>query len=358
MNILGIESSCDETAAAVVKDGTHVLSSVVSSSHNLHNTFGGILPELASREQLTYIFPVIQQAIQEAFPNDSDITTSITKNIDALAVTIGPGLIGSLLMGIETAKTIAFATKKPLIPVHHVLAHIYGNFIQHPKSNIPNITSMFPAIALIVSGGHTELFHMKSEREMTWLGGTIDDAAGEAFDKTARLLGFGNGGGLAIQQAASNFSVVSSQLSVKLPRPLIHDDNHNFSFSGLKTAVQREWNRNNTLPISDIQHQKSSFAYEVQEAIVDVLVAKTMKAAEQYNVSSILLGGGVSANVRLRQKFQTQQSVIEHQVTVHFPPLEFCTDNAAVIGSYAFYHQLPQNYRIITATPTLSVEVQ
>jgi N6-L-threonylcarbamoyladenine synthase len=344
MNILAIESSCDETATAVVQDGTKVLSSIISTSHELHNKYGGILPELASREQLSFMLPVIQQAIQQAFPDEKNLKANIEKNIDAIAVTIGPGLIGSLLMGVETAKTLSFITNKPLIPVNHVLAHIYANIV---SSN----DIVFPAIALIVSGGHTELFLMNSVTEIKWLGGTIDDAAGEAFDKTARLLGFGNGGGLAIQDAALSYIPDRNVPLIKLPRPLIHDDTFDFSFSGLKTAIQREWNKQeNEAALT------SYFAYEVQEAITDVLVKKTIHAAEKHNVSSILIGGGVAANIRLRDKFNNQQSIIHNQISIYVPPLELCTDNAVVIGSYAFFHQFPQNYRLITANPSLSVK--
>lgn len=342
MNILGIESSCDETAAAVVQDGTNILSSVISTSHDLHSKYGGILPELASREQLTFMLPVIQQALEVAFPQEKNLFKTIEQHIDAIAVTIGPGLIGSLLMGVETAKTISFLVNKPLIPVNHVLAHVYANVINSP-------TISFPAVALIVSGGHTELFLMKSLEEMTWLGGTIDDAAGEAFDKTARLLGFGNGGGLAIQQSATKHNLTKQQ-QLSLPRPLIHEDNFNFSFSGLKTAVQRNWMRQTDKTNEDVIRL---YSYEIQEAITDVLVKKTIRAAEIHNATSILLGGGVAANTRLREKIS--QSCQEHNIVLHIPPIEICTDNAVIIGSYAYYHQLPHNYRLISAKPTLSV---
>ncbi|KKQ23636.1 MAG: putative tRNA threonylcarbamoyladenosine biosynthesis protein Gcp [Microgenomates group bacterium GW2011_GWC1_37_12b] len=198
MNILAIESSCDETAAAVIKDGTEILSSIIASSQAMHEKYGGIVPEVASREQLKCILPTITEA-----------TKSL--DYDAIAVTIGPGLIGSLLIGVETAKTIAYVTKKPIIPVNHVLAHIYANFLD---SRFSILDSRFPAIALVVSGGHTELFLMTNNKDLKWLGGTIDDAAGEAFDKTARLLGFGSRGGLAIQETAEK------SFTVKLPRPL------------------------------------------------------------------------------------------------------------------------------------------
>lgn len=339
MNILAIESSCDETAAAVVKDGTTILSNVIASSSAMHEKYGGIVPELASREQLKCILPTIQEALLQAHLDYA--------SIDAIAVTIGPGLIGSLLIGVETAKTISYVTKKPIIPVNHVLAHIYANFF--------NSLPPFPAIALVVSGGHTELFLMKNIKELKWLGGTIDDAAGEAFDKTARLLGFGSRGGIAIQEAVSQSEILlcRTQKNIHLPRPLLHDDTLNFSFSGLKTAIMREWQKH---PTHDKQFI-SSLAYEVQESITDVLVSKTMKAVEQYDAKSILIGGGVAANIRLREKFKL--SISNYQLSINFlaPSVTLCTDNAAYIGSYAFFRGTPVDWHVIEATPGLSVEV-
>lgn len=314
MNILAIETSCDETAAAVVSNGTKIVSNVIASSSAMHEKYGGIVPEVAAREQVRCIIPTIKEAMRD---------------YDALAVTIGPGLIGSLLVGVETARTMAMITKKPLIPVNHVLAHMYANFIG--GKTIP-----FPAISLVVSGGHTELFLMKSPKQLKWLGGTLDDAAGEAFDKTARLLGFGSQGGRAIQEHAKK-----EKLSFKLPRPLLHDGTLNFSFSGLKTAILREWNKHKTtVPVS-------AFAYEVQEAITDVLVAKTRKATQKYNAKSILLSGGVAANLRLREKMPEAIA----------PPIELCTDNAVYIASYAFFRGKPLDWHKVTAVPDLSVEI-
>jgi len=327
MKILAIESSCDETAAAIIQDGTTIISSSIASSSVMHEKYGGIVPEVASREQLRCILPTIQEAV-----NDAHLTYD---SIDAIAITIGPGLIGSLLIGVETAKTIAYITNKPIIPVNHVLAHLYANFL------VPKQIMSFPAIGLVVSGGHTELFLMTSAKDLKWLGGTIDDAAGEAFDKTARLLGFGSRGGLAIQEVAEKKS------TIKLPRPLLHDETLNFSFSGLKTAIMKEWQK---YP----DHTKecvSSLAYEVQESITDVLVNKTIRAAEEHNASSILIGGGVSANLCLREKFQ------KTNYPFYCPPIALCTDNAAYIGSYAFFRGEPIDWHAIKATPDLSVEV-
>jgi N6-L-threonylcarbamoyladenine synthase len=256
-------------------------------------------------------------------------------------------------------------TGKPIIPVNHVLAHMYANFLNsHQSSAVSGETEnslgthkiVFPAISLVVSGGHTELFLMKNEKDLKWLGGTIDDAAGEAFDKTARLLGFGHGGGLAIQDAARKYSVKNMNINdhIKLPRPLMHDDTLNFSFSGLKTAVMREWKN-----ISNQNEQMiHTFAYEVQEAITEVLVTKTIKAAELHNAQSILISGGVASNLRLRKKFHSTISQSTHlPIQLFCPSIEFCTDNAAYIGSYAYFRGTPTDWHEITAVPDLRVEI-
>jgi len=318
MKILAIETSCDETAVAVVEDGAKILSNVVASSTAMHEKYGGIVPEVAAREQLKCIIPTITEALKKT-------------DFDEIAVTVGPGLIGSLLVGVETAKTMAMVTGKPLIPVNHVLAHMYANFIG-------GTFIKFPAISLVVSGGHTELFLMESPKKLTWLGGTLDDAAGEAFDKTARLLGFGSRGGVAIQENAKKLSG-----TVKLPRPLMYDKTLNFSFSGLKTAILREWQKQEKHNDAYI----AGLAYEVQESITDVLVAKTKHAAEKFNAKSILISGGVAANLRLREKLSEAIA----------PPIYLCTDNAAYIASYAYFRGKPTSWHTVTAIPDLSVEV-
>lgn len=317
MKILAIESSCDETAAAVVEDGTKVISSVIASSAEMHEKYGGIVPEVAAREQLKVIIPTITEATKDI-------------DYDAIAVTVGPGLIGSLLIGVETAKAMAMVTGKPIIPVNHVLAHMYANFIHN--------TIIFPAISLVVSGGHTELFLMTSPKNLKWLGGTLDDAAGEAFDKTARLLGFGSRGGIAIQENAKK-----QEIDLKLPRPLLYDKTLNFSFSGLKTAILRAWQKEENHSEECI----AGLAYEVQEAITDVLVAKTRAAARQCHAKTIMVSGGVSANVRLREKIPEAIA----------PPILLCTDNAVYIASYAYFRGKPVDWHDITAVPDLSVEV-
>ena len=286
MKILAIESSCDETAASVVENGVTILSNVVASSAAMHAKYGGIVPEIAAREQLKCIIPTIKEAMRDH---------------DAIAVSIGPGLIGSLLVGIETAKTMAMVTKKPLIPVNHVLAHMFANFIDNPNIE-------FPAISLVVSGGHTELFLMESHKKITWLGGTLDDAAGEAFDKTARLLGFENRGGPAIQEAAAkSIKDKSTNPKIILPRPMMYDKTLNFSFSGLKTAILREVNHLKEGNLLNDTHIHN-LAFEVQEAITDVLVSKTLHAAKLHNAKSIILSGGVAANLRLTGETQINHS--------------------------------------------------
>lgn len=358
MKILAIETSCDETAAAIVEDGTKIISSVVATSKEMHEKYGGIVPEVAARAQLEYIVPTVSEALTRAGTD--------YQHIDALAVTIGPGLIGSLLVGVETAKTIAFVTGKPVIPVNHVVAHMYANFVtsesparsQSPPGRwlngpLPSEAIAFPAISLVVSGGHTELYLMKNELELTWLGGTIDDAAGEAFDKTARLLGFGHGGGPAIQEAASKSRLTGGSPMRRLPRPMLDEKNKvNFSFSGLKTAILREVQKLQDKQTLD-DNTIAQLSYEVQEAITDVLVKKTLRAAEAHNAASILLSGGVSANLRLREKFSIQHPAID----IHAPPVHLCTDNAVYIAACAYFRGKKTPWKDITAVPDLSVEV-
>ncbi|MBI3379486.1 tRNA (adenosine(37)-N6)-threonylcarbamoyltransferase complex transferase subunit TsaD [Candidatus Gottesmanbacteria bacterium] len=349
MNILSIETSADETAAAIIEDGTKVLSNVVASSKELHDKTGGIIPEVAAREQIRYIIPVIREVMQPfASTQGKQLTMN---NIDALAVTIGPGLNGSLLIGVETAKTVAFVTGKPLIPVNHIFAHIYANWLDAP------ILPTFPAIALVVSGGHTELFLMHSHKKIKWLGGTLDDAAGEAFDKTARVLGLGYPGGPAIAATAAKFQISNFKFQIiKLPRPMISSKDLNFSFSGLKTAVMKEINRLKIMKQFN-NETISQLAYEIQESITDVLIKKTLDAAIKYKINSILLGGGVAANKKLSEKFKFKIENLKFKIDLHIPPPFLCTDNAAYIGSFAYFHNIPVPWNQINAQPDLTVEV-
>lgn len=355
MKILAIETSCDETSAAVVEDGKRILSNIIASSLPLHKKTGGIIPEVAARKQLEFIIPVLEKALCGV---RSNIKTGIQKpqelfdDIDLIAVTTGPGLIGSLLIGVETAKTLSLSVDKPLVGVNHIHAHLYANWLS--DGDQPG----FPAIGLVVSGGHTELFLLRSHENIKWLGGTRDDAAGEAFDKTARLLDLGYPGGPAIAATAAQYQISNTkyQKEIKLPRPMMYEDNLDFSFSGLKTAVMREvikLKSNQQFSNSTIQQ----LANETQEAITDVLVKKTLQASQQYNVKSILLGGGVAANKRLTEKFHLEISNLKLEINLHIPPPALCTDNAAYIASFAFYHQKQILWRELKADPQLPVEV-
>lgn len=313
MIILGIETSCDETAAAVVKNGREILSQSLASSVKMHATTGGIIPEFAAREQIKSIPTVIGDATKDISPN----------LIDAIAVTYGPGLIGSLLVGVETAKTLSLLWKKPLIPVNHLVGHLYANFID--TSPPP-----FPALLLLASGGHTDLVLIKNHGDFLWLGGTRDDAAGEAFDKCARILGLGYPGGPAISKEAAKHQLPPKPF---LPRPLIDDSGFDFSFSGLKTAL---WRLLNTPP--NLRPNLSKLAFEVESSIVDVLVTKTLNAALKYRPKSILLSGGVAANTKLRRVMAKKVSGLNFHPLLYIPPPSLCTDNAVFVAAAAYYN--------------------
>lgn len=335
MNILGIETSCDETAAAIVKDGKKIFSTTVATSSNMHIKTGGIIPEQAARQQVKSIIPIISEALKEAH-------TSIAK-VDAIAVTSGPGLIGSLLVGVETAKTLSYLEKKKIVPVNHLVAHIYANFIENTPS--------FPALCLVVSGGHTDLVLMKDHGKIKWLGGTRDDAAGEAFDKTARLLGLPYPGGPSISKAAEKYIKENKDTKLNLfPRPMIDDENYDFSFSGLKTAVMNQV-KNNKPDINFV-------AANIQEAIADVLVEKTIRAAKEFLPKSILLAGGVAANKRLRDLLHERSQKEKLSAKVFIPPISLCTDNAVPIASCAFYNFNPTPWEKIDANPELTIDGQ
>lgn len=360
MRILGIETSCDETGAAIIEGNlaskkVKLLSNVVTSSLALHAKTGGVIPEVAAREQVKYMIPVIKEALLKTTEAGN---WKLEAGIDAIAVTIGPGLVGSLLVGIETAKTLAYAWEKPIIPVNHLIGHIYANFICEKLDPMPyTLNPKFPALALLVSGGHTDLVLMKDHGKLKWLGGTRDDAAGEAFDKTGRLLGLGYPGGPAIAAAAAGFRGEGIGFKVKLPRPMIDSEDFDFSFSGLKTAVLREVNslkikkQFNNLITRLPARQVQQLALEVQEAIVEVLVVKTLKAAKKFKVKSILLCGGVAANQKLRKIMNSQLSTLNFQL--HIPPTHLCTDNAAMIAAAGFFNYQPVPWRRIKVNPSL-----
>lgn len=339
MIILGIETSCDETSAAIIEANPKdkkikLLTNIVSSSLPVHAKTGGIIPENAARAQIKYIIPVIKQALVSTPGVEA-------KNIDAIAVTIGPGLIGSLLVGVETAKTLSYVWSKPIIPVNHLIGHIYANFVRADSKLDVNIE--FPAIVLIVSGGHTDLLLMKNHRDLKWLGGTRDDAAGEAFDKIGRLLNLPYPGGPNIERVAKN----GNSKAFNFPRPMSNSNDFDFSFSGLKTAVFRK-----IKIIEQLNNQTiSDLSASIQQAIISVLVKKTLKAAEEHNVKSILLAGGVSANQKLRDQFQIQSSKLK--VKLFAPPKSLCTDNAAMITTAAFFNYKPVPFQKITANPEL-----
>lgn len=330
MIILGIETSCDETAAAIIEDGTNVLSSVIASSQKMHAITGGIIPEQAARQQLKSIISVTQTSLNEAKLSEKDI--------DAVAVTVGPGLIGSLLVGVETAKTLSWVWDKQIIPVNHLVGHLYANWLGDTQPTLP-------AVGLVVSGGHTDLIYMKDHGQIELIGSTRDDAAGEAFDKTARLLGLPYPGGPSIALASQQY--LDQKLNL-FPRPLLDDKSFDFSFSGLKTAVLREV-QNKDLNQSD----KNRYAAEIQEAIVDVLVTKTTRAIDKYSPKSFLLAGGVAANSRLREKFE--EKLDKMNVEFFVPSPELCTDNAAYIASCAYFNNNPVSWSEIDANPELTI---
>ena len=333
MNIIGIETSCDETGAAIVKDGKTIISNIIASSAEIHKETGGIIPENAARQQIKYIIPVIQKSL---------VGIKI-KDIDAIAVTYGPGLIGSLLVGAETAKTLSCLWEKPIIPVNHLIAHIYANWLE---GNAPQ----FPALALVVSGGHTDVVILNGHNHLKWIGGTRDDAAGEAFDKTARLLGLPYPGGPSISQKAGFYKGSFNNLSL-FPRPMINSDDFDFSFSGLKTSVLDYLSKHKVKNIPKL-------AAEVQEAIVDVLVKKTLKATKKYQPKSLLLAGGVAANLRLREKFKNEIKLNKLNVDFHVPSPALCTDNAAYIASCAYFNNNPLPWNAIKANPELTISGQ
>ena len=320
--ILGIETSCDETAAAVVSDGREIHSNVVASQVDLHAQFGGVFPELASREHVKTIYPIIDRALHDAHLDMADI--------DAVAVTQGPGLAGSLVVGVNTAKGIALATGKPLIGLNHMEGHIYSAWL-YPANTSPHQPPRFPLLALLVSGGHSELVLMTDHLAYQRLGGTLDDAAGEAFDKIARLLELPYPGGPSIQKA----SAAGKETAFAFPKAML-EGTWDFSFSGVKTAVLRAVEalqaEGRNLPIEDL-------AASFQAAVADVLVEKTLLAAEEYKVRDIIVAGGVSANKRLREKI-----LAESKRPVHIPPLSLCTDNAAMIAGAGYYHFIQEKF--------------
>lgn len=319
IKILAIETSCDETAAAVVKNGLKVLSNVVASQIDWHRKFGGVVPEIASRKHLEFINPVIQQSLEAANINFNEI--------DAVAATYGPGLVGGLLVGLSAAKALAYVLDKPFIGINHIAGHIYANFISN-KDIKP------PVVCLTISGGHTDLLYFEELGRYKILGRTRDDAAGEAFDKTARVLGIGYPGGPAIEKISKK----GDPQAIDFPRPTL-DNNYDFSFSGLKTAVinylHNKKQKNEKINIPDV-------AASFQQAVIDILVSRILRAVNQYPVNSVILSGGVAANRTLRG--QLAKELEEHNLPLYTPELTLCTDNAAMIGAVAYYQYLKGDF--------------
>jgi len=316
MRILGIETSCDETAAAVVEDGTRILSSIVSSQAAIHAPFGGVVPELASRHHIENICPVISSAMAEAAIEYAAL--------DAVAVTQGPGLVGSLLVGVQAAKGLAYVHGKPLVPVHHIAGHLQAPFLAHGGA------VRLPALALVVSGGHTSLFEVPAEGEFRLLGRTRDDAAGEAFDKVAKLLGLGYPGGPVIDRLAEG----ADDHAVEFTVARIKDGKADFSFSGIKTAVLHHVRKNGIAPVSDparAPDEVRNLVASFQRAVVTALVRRLRQAAKEHSPASLILTGGVAANRLLRR--EASRAAEELGLPLFAPPIALSTDNAAMIAA-------------------------
>ena len=313
MYILGIESSCDETSVSIVKNGVDEISTVISSQIDIHKDYGGVVPEIASRHHVKNITIVLEECLTKANMTMNDI--------DAIAITYGPGLIGSLLIGLEAAKTLAFIHNKPLVPVHHIAGHIYANSLVKELS--------FPLLALVVSGGHTEIIEMKDHYKFNKLGGTLDDAIGECYDKVARVIGLEYPGGPKLDKMA-----LLGNKTYKLPVPL-KDDSYNFSFSGLKSAVinlaHNEEQRGNKL-------NKEDLAASFQSVAIESVVTKVRKAIIDKNIKKVIVAGGVAANQGLRKEMEKLSE--ELNVELSIPPMKYCTDNATMIAAAGYYAYL------------------
>jgi len=363
MLILGIETSCDDTAVSIVKISNNkleVLANVISSQIKIHSKWGGVVPNLAAREHLKNMIPVLDVAFKKS--------KVLPKNIDLITVTQGPGLIPALLIGTNTAKTLSYVWNKPLLGIHHIEGHIYANFIG-AKSKIK-----FPILCLVVSGGHTQLVLMDKNLSYKIVGQTLDDAVGEAFDKVARILNLGYPGGPAIAQKAMEFLISKSQFSKKfriqnsefrisLPRPMLNKDNLNFSFSGLKTAVLYEVKKNQKL-LKDSKFIRE-MSREFQQAAVDVLIFKTIKAAKKYKPKTIMLAGGVSANQELRKQLGNAVRKDLPATSYNLPATSYTIDNAAMIAAAGYFRwknmsitekrKALQNWKILQADSNLKI---
>ena len=326
MKILGIETSCDETSAAVVENGVKVLSLTTLSSLKKQIKWGGIVPEVAAREQVEAIIPVIELSLSQANLKIEDI--------DGIAVTNGPGLLGSLLVGVESAKTIAMVNNLPIMGVDHMKGHTYASFLETERPPV------FPFMALLVSGGHTQIVSCRKHDDIKIIGETRDDSIGEAFDKVARLIGLPYPGGPEISKLAKTVT----KTNLKLSRPMLNSGDFDFSFSGIKTEVARI--------VEEGNFSKAEIAYEFEEAVTDVVVKKLKKASDKYKISNIVTGGGVAANEKLREKVKSVFS------NVYETEPKYCTDNGAMIAAYAYFNWKPVNYLDIKADPSLNLEYE
>ena len=332
IKILAIESSCDETAAAVVKNGREVLSNIISSRIDIHKKYGGVVPEIASRCHIAAVDAVVDEALTGA-----DVTLD---DIDAIAVTYGPGLVGALLVGVSCAKALAFAKNKPLIGVHHIRGHIMANFIAH-KNLEP------PFVCLVASGGHSHIVYVKNYTDFEVIGRTCDDAAGEAYDKVARVLGLGYPGGPLIDNLARE----GKKEAVKFPRVDMKNE-FDFSFSGVKTAVI---NYIHKMEQSGLEYNKADVAASFQEAVVDVLCRHTVNAAKMKGADKIALAGGVAANSALRERFE--KACERENIRFFVPPAILCTDNAAMIGCCGYYEYINGNISDMTLNAAANLEI-
>lgn len=335
MKILAIESSCDETAAAVVEDGRKVLSSVVASQVEEHKLYGGVVPEIASRRHAEAIVPVVRQSLEQA-----DIAL---ENIDAIAVTYAPGLIGALLVGVNFAKGLSLSTGIPLVPTHHLRSHIASNYISNQNLKPP-------FLCLVVSGGHSHIVMVEDYTKMKIIGKTRDDAAGEAFDKAARTMGMSYPGGIELDKVAEN----GNPFAFKLPRPVVHDAPYDFSFSGLKTAVI---NLIHNSAQKGVEVSKPDVCASFRYAVVDCLTTNFLKAAQDLNVRKLVIAGGVSANSLLRKTLQDKCAKLGYEF--YMPDKSLCGDNAAMVGSQGYYEYLSGNIAgtDLNAFATMSIEL-
>lgn len=365
MKIFAIETSMDETAVAVVeqtdKGVVRVLGEAIASSSEMHTKTGGVVPEVAAREQVVAMIPVVREALQRSKVESRrsnqeqlmsegveivELNRWARKNIDMVAVTQGPGMIGSLLVGVETAKTLALTWEKPLVPINHLWGHLYANWIGGDKP--PEL----PALGLIVSGGHTDIVLMHKHNNLEVVGGTGDDAAGECLDKCARVLGLPYPGGPEISRLADKFEAKKTKIKIGLPRPMKDSGDLMMSFSGLKAAFVREVQ---ALGDGVSEEDKERLAYELQEAVVEVLVEKSLQAMDKYKPKSFLLCGGVAANSLLRRELELKIQNSQFKVQLFVPEVRYCTDNAAMIGAAAVFNHSPADISTVSADPALDL---